>query len=412
MSEGPGVTRSDAGQASVEHVGLMVVVALLIVVGGAMVWAPSIGNAVHSGIRQALCVAGGDRCADFHVQRPCLVRSREDSSSDGVRVLAFRIGKDQMILREEHSDGTVSVTRHNGVEGGVGLSLGGSLTLGRRRNGKGGIDVSAEAQVEGRLLAGRGNRWDAPDGATADRLIRRLVELESFDEMHRVIKGERELGVRDPDVEIVTIGVTGSISGEVSGPLEISAPGSGFFGLEGKGTRDRRTGNYTVSLGLSGDVAAALDGPIGLQLDGEIQGDGVAEIVMDRDLRPLELRFAGAVGTRAGTRRREAQVRLDVTRPELRERVKALLGAVAGVRPRAAVAAAGELGRWAGREGWIDLREYRTDTVEDGTDADLGLGLRLGLTDTERHETWEMTGARTRPPGGVWETRPDCPRVV
>jgi len=386
----------------------MIVVAALLVVGGAMVWAPSISNAVHSGIRQALCVAGGDRCAAFHVQRPCLVRRSEDRTANGVRLLVVRVGRNRMLLREEHSDGTVSVTSHKGGEGGVGLSLGGSVRLGRRRNGKGGIDVSAEAVVEGRLLAGRGNRWDLPDGASADRLIRGLVERE----LPGPLRDGRAPDVRDPDVEIVTIGATGSITGEVSGPLDVSAPGSGFFGLEGSGSRDRRTGEYTVSLALSGEAAAALDGPIGLQLDGDIQGDGVAEVVMDRHLRPIELRFAGAVGADAGTRRREAQIRLDVTRPELRERVGEMLRAASRLRPRAAVAAAGELGRWAAREGWIDLREYRTDTVEGGSDVDLGLGLRLGLTDTERHEAWEMTGARTRPPGGVWETRPDCPRVA
>jgi hypothetical protein len=155
-------------------------------------------------------------------------------------------------------------------------------------------------------------------------------------------------------------------------------------------------------------VAGDLAGPLGLRVGGGLEVEATATVVLDRTGRPVELRLLGRRATRGEERRRDVQLRVDLTRPEAARGLRGLLdGLAAGDGGRAREAAAA-LGRWAVEEGWVDEREYRTASETEGVDTELALGLELGVRDQDTHSTERLVAARTRPPGGLWEGRTDC----
>ncbi|MDO9406813.1 hypothetical protein [Patulibacter sp.] len=396
MSRTPSSHRGDAGQASVEHAALVALV--LVVLTGAVAVASGLGaagvvNAVHSGIRRAICVAGGDGCAPFHVQPPCAVALDEDATSKGLSLGIWRLGKDRSLAIERRSDDSVLVTAYDDLEGGVGSSVGLRFGIGRSGSGDDDGPFSATAGVEGRLRGGWGRSWEFPDRAAAEAFLRRWGAGEP---------------VRAPDVDRVRLRATAGGSAEASGPAGLEASARVLQGLEGEGTRDRRTGRTTISLAVSRAAAGDLAGPLGLRLGGAVELEPSATLITDGDLRPRELRLVGSLTTRDGTRRRDVQLRVDLTRPEIAQGLGGVLHALAHGDADGTRAAAGRLGRWAADEGWVDQREYRVAREEDGPDVEIGLGFRLGFRDRDSHSSERLVDARTWPPGGLWEDRTDC----
>lgn len=406
--------RGSSGQASVEHAAIVLVVLLVLGVGATIAGGASIVNAVHSGIRRAICVAGGERCAPFHVQQPCLVARDDRQQSSGASFLAFRIGGSEGLTVERRSDGTVTVTAYRDLEAGVGLSVGAGFGLGRTADGDGELvaaagngraSFEASAGVEGRLRGGWGRRWELPDERAADDFLRRYVAMRRA----ALPGGDRDAGgVRSPDVERVRFGADGSVSGEVSGPLGLAGSARAMAGLRGSGARDRRTGRTTVGVAVPAAIAGALAGPLGLAVEGDLRVEASVALVLDRELRPEELRLLGRATTAGDTREREVQLRLDLTRPELAREVGVLLRGLRGGDSAAARGAAARLGRWAAAEGWIDEREYRVETTGTGREGELALGLRLGFHERDQRSRATLVTARSRPPGGIWEAREDC----
>lgn len=393
--------RGECGQATVEHAGLVALVLVVLtaaVAVAAEVRGEGIVNAVNSGVRRAICVAGGDDCADFHVQRPCAVAVDERGTSKGVSLGIWRVGKDRSVAVERRSDGTVVVTEYDDVEGGAGLSAGLRFGKGRVTSDDEGEErktggVTATAGFEGRLRGGWGRSWELPEGPAARELVRRLQAGEP---------------VRRPDVDRVRIGASATGSVEASGPLGIDATGSVLAGWAGEGTRDRRTGETTASLAISRAVAGDLSGPLGLRLGGALELEPSVTVVTDGRLRGRELRLAGRLTTREGTQRRDVQIRIDMTRPQVRDGIGGVLRGLVRGDLGGSAAAAATLGRWAVDEGWVDEREYRTTSTTDGTDLEVALGLKLGFRDQETASTERLVSAHTSPPGGLREDRTDC----
>lgn len=386
----------ERGQASVEHAAVVVLV--LVVLAAAVAVASGLHgagvvNAVHSGVRRAICVAGGDDCADFHMQQPCTRSVDEDVSSTGVTLGIWRVGKDRALTVERRSDGTVVVTAYDDVEGGVGASAGLRFGIGRSSGGDVAESFEASAGVEGRLRGGWGRSWELPDEPSARAFLRRWAAGDP---------------VRTPDVDRVRLHGSTGLSGTLSGPGGLEGTGDLLRGLSGEGTRDRRTGRTTLGLALPRSVAGDLAGPLGLKLGGDVALEPSLTLVTDARLRPRELRLVGTITDRDGSRRRDVQVRVDLTRPEVGQ---GLSGVVQGLgfrdvaRTRAAAVA---LGRWAADEGWVDQREYGVSSASSGPDVELGLGVRLGFRDRDEHRSERLLRARTKPPGGIWEDRTDC----
>ena len=144
-------TRTTAGQATIEYVAAIALVAAILVVAGPAVGAPDIGKRVVGKMRLALCVVGGDVCSDKMAKEaglaPCPMKS--DQTGREVSVTAFSIevggGRD--------ADGHAALGR-DGRRRPDGERLG-------RRGGRGGL--------RGRLGARCGSR-SGVDGAARDRV--------------------------------------------------------------------------------------------------------------------------------------------------------------------------------------------------------------------------------------------------
>lgn len=397
-----------SGQAGVEHVALTAFVAL--VLGGAVVAAGGLGagivNAVHSGIRRAICVAGGDRCAAFHDERPCVVRRDDRRQSKALSVVFLRVGARVGVVREERSDGRTTVTVHDDIDAGATLGIGAELALG------GGRSVELSASAAGGVRGGWGRSWTLDRPEDADRLLRQLLDGRgSPGALRGIERGIDGLIARNvlplPDVEGVRLGR------ERSGRAALQAPGIDldaelFEQLEGEVLRDRRSGQLTVALTLAPDVLARLAGPMSLELDGQLAGDVRVAVTLDRDRRPLELRLLGALRTAEGARREQAELRVDLTRPQVGHALWGLLGAVRHGAPGRAVQEAAALGRWAAREGAIERRTYRVAERQSTRGGGLALVAKLGYETKDAASEWRLERASTKPPGGIWEQRVDC----
>lgn len=398
------------GQAGAEHVALVALVVL--VLGGAVAAAGGAGlgagivNAVHSGIRRAICVASGDRCAAFHDERPCVVRRDDRRQSKALSVVFLRVGARVAVVREEWSDGRTTVTVHDDIDAGATFGIGAELGL------PGGRSVELSASATGAVRGGWGRSWTLDRPEDADRLLRQLLDgRESPGALQGIERGIDGLIARNvlplPDAEGMRLGR------ERTGRAALQAPGvdldAEFFEqLEGEVLRDRRSGQVTAALALAPDVLARLTGPMNLELDGRLAGDVRVAVTLDRDWRPLELRLLGALRTAEGTRREQAELRVDVTRPQVGQALRGLLGAVRRGAPGRAVREATALGRWAAAEGAIERRTYRVAERQGSRGGSLAVGAKFGYETKDAATEWRLERASTKPPGGIWEQRVDC----
>src|SRR4051812_43571703 len=148
------------GQASIEYLGVVALVAL--VLGGLAAPAlagQDVAGAVLAQVRRALCVVSGGDCEQD--RRPCPVGTHGVHESQHVNVGFLRYGQDRLTLREARSDGTVAVTELRDHRFGVDVGVGVDAHAGA---------FSFGASVRGALLArlGSGSTTIYPSEAAAD----------------------------------------------------------------------------------------------------------------------------------------------------------------------------------------------------------------------------------------------------
>lgn len=406
--------RSTRGQATVDYVALIAVLAILFGAGLAVagVGAPSVINAVAGQMRHALCLVGGGPCPDRRSQ-PCVVASARDSRRFAVSVVIVRVDSDHYLLREEMSDGSVRLTVSDGGAGGVEVGAGARATAtdGGRRKGR---SAEARAGIQGTV------RWEkvyvAKDRRAADAIERALRERRTPTAKPREVfyeGGSRLLGRAD-----VSKGGAGASLESLSQVM-----------LGGR--RDKRTGETTIGLGARhsrwGAVTIALGGPAGSD-----RGNAGLTLKLDRGGKPIELAFTAAgtldggaglspslqraLGGAAkgrtaggsasasgvGGRRWEISARVDLRDPLVSAAWKRFK------RHPTSGDAIGALGTALRDQGSIDARVYRTSSTSDGAAAGVSLGVRVGGEYEHTVENSRLLGASSRPSGGLWETRVDC----
>src|SRR3954447_2070414 len=142
------------GQASVDYVALVALVALVLGAAAALAAATGIGESVGAAMRRALCgdtggvaarrralcVATGGSCG----AHSCVVASRREVSSGEFDVGVARVGTEETILREERADGTVALTLIRARAGGPQTGIGAQAQLGI---GEHEFAVGAEARL-------------------------------------------------------------------------------------------------------------------------------------------------------------------------------------------------------------------------------------------------------------------------
>src|SRR3954462_13825584 len=99
--------RCQRGQATVDYIALIAIVAVLIVAATGLAGggAPSIVNGVVGGLQKALCVVSGRACPVL-AQQPCVDSSDRRAIHAAVSLAVFRVDKDHVFIRENMSDGT------------------------------------------------------------------------------------------------------------------------------------------------------------------------------------------------------------------------------------------------------------------------------------------------------------------
>ena len=402
--------RCSRGQATIDYLALVaVVVALMgLALGAASAGATGVVNAVAGQIRHALCLVGGGPCPDLR-SRPCAVASRRDTRHMAVSVLVVRIDHDRYVLREEMSDGTVRLTvAAAGVLGGeVGVGAGATLTADGHRRG-----MKTEARGGAGIVAGAGRVYVARDAREAAAIMRALRA--GSDPPAAVRERLLEGGIR----ALGTVGVGSALAG---------ASLRGLSSMVAGVRRDERTGEVTVSLSGGGSawgaLTVALDGPVGSGERALTMG-----LTLDRRRRAKELSIAASVALAAGEalppsiarvlggesawaarmaargrgRRVEIAGRLDLRDP---------LVAAAWRRFRDDPARGDTirgLGEAIRDRAHLDVRAYATDVTSDGAAAGVGAGVQVGGEYDHTVETSRLLTARSRPAGGLWETRLDC----
>ena len=397
---------SQRGQATVEYVGLIALVAALLVTGGLMAFGPALTERVVEGFRRALCAVTGAACEPG--REPCVVASEEVRDRGEVTALAVRVGRDHAVLRERRSDGSVLVTVIDGVDAGVqgALGLEGTLRAGRRR-------LAVGRALRGALIAegGGGRTWLARDAREADAIVAAIGSdgrLRWLTAPYRAVGG---LGLREePEAAEVYLqgGVRAKGDGELSLPgldAQLHAVVAGAGGVRW----NRHSGEATFYLTRSGELAGQLASGLG-DVAGGVRGEGRLALTLDRRGRPLRLSALGAYERPDGRdrgRRTELEATLDLRDPAHAAAVRALLPGLATGRTGRGVALYGLLALLRA-EGRTDRRVYATARDEAGLGGRLTAVGTLGAQALRSATGTRLLDAASRGPGGPWLRRDDC----
>lgn len=392
---------SARGQATLEYLAVIALVAAILVLGGALAHAPAVGREVVAQMGRALCVVrGGDCDAD---REPCPTGWREDGRSWRAEVAVLRLGRGRMLVRETRSDGTVVVTEARETKGGV--ELGEAMRLGF-------VDLELRAALL--ASAGAGHTWVLPDGGAADRLVTALAAGR---------RGARSVAAPTASFgEDAPVGAEAAIAALMGGlGAEAGLTAQHLRGLR----RDHATGRTTVYLRRTLEAHGAARLVAGERgRSAEVRAGGAEElaVTMEADGRPVSLVLlrvqpggrvppeaaaaAGLLPARRVGRTVVLERRLDLGDPESRRVAAAYL---AGRRGPAAAGADRALQEQFDARAVVHVRVFDVDRHEGGGGAGLRFGgLHLGGSIGTVRERGRLVGAVTRDGAGGWSRRDDC----
>ena len=421
------VTGQERGQASLEYVGLVAVVAIALAAMAVLVPRPA--HRMLAIVEQALCTGLGRACEiggeESLALAPCPVRRSTADAAVRATVMSVMVGGGRSALVEERSDGTAALMLADrgqlGVEGGIGATF---ATDGPSR----GARAEASAGLEGGV--GRGYEF-----ADVEEALRFLEEHGgSGASLGGVsgcvlcdLAGIGSAGHPEPDFTYL----------EGGGVVRVGAEGgAGPVGAEGRalaaGAQGRRvdhhSGEVTTYYRVRGDAAADLGGP--LAWTGGVGVDSRLEYTAAADGTPLRLMVRS---TRSATGRRGLALRgqgrgalvrgaaahgdlveevaiLDLDERADREAALAFIESLDSVAGRLELPARAQaLGRRLHRAGESEVRRFSMAAAESELSADAALGLKLGGGVERLATARTLTSARTRPAGAtLFLDRTDC----
>lgn len=412
--------RGARGQATVDYLGVVLVVALVAGAAAALLATTDLGERVVAAFERALCVVTGGPCDE--VSSPCVTSSVEHARGTRVNALIFRIGHRWAELREHHPDGTVAVTLVDSGEEGLDFGTGIGAQV---RWGKVGWAVGAELRAAVLAEQASGRVWTVRDDDAATRLVGRVTRADITRHPRPGIAGAPAMAplpleVHAPEPE-ETFAERGTSVG-VDWQSRVSAHG---FLARAYGQRVvRSSGRRTIYVRAEESGAAGL--ALGTQVSGS--GKGAREerygITFDRQRRPLDFEvlsafdLSGSVALSSQLGRAlgpslaagehvETEQHLDLTDPENARLVELYLRAF-GTRAGLGVAAHALRDRLE-RGGTTRVRVYDTNgTVHEvGGQARIGgvgIGGQTGTAVTSEH----LVSAVVRVRGGAWHADPTC----
>ena len=168
---------SERGQATLEYVGVIAVVVLVVAVGSVAMSAPGYVNATVGGVRKALCIVTGRECRSLE-ERPCVVRSRSNDKTVSANIAFIRLQDGRLLLQERLSDGRIRITVTDKAKTGgeLGIGVGADVNLGPLK-----LDASLQANATLLGLYGRGKTYVVRDAGQAQRLVARIEDDDAPD---------------------------------------------------------------------------------------------------------------------------------------------------------------------------------------------------------------------------------------
>jgi len=382
--------RSRDGQAAADYAAvLLVVVAVLLV--GAAVAVPGVGERVIAAVRTGICIVGGDICRSSDARAaglaPCMTSSRETGSESAVTVLSMRVGEDGRWTVAVQSDGSAVVTRTDGK------SLGASVGVGLEYSPIG-LDVGVDGNVG--VVRRSASTWRFRDLPAARRFLDLALGPEPF-AVDRIAPDERW--------EAFGGGAEGTIGGSVSREVgaanvsvdgEIASAGGGAAaeGLVGRRMGGGRTTWFFRNTLEDPHVYASL--PTWASASGTSR-EAMIEFTTDAS-GPRELLIRSARS--GGDRVEEVTARLDLRDPDIRARVS-------GGPPWPPAAVRG-LARLAVERGVVERQRYAVDDRSDDFSLAGKVGLAFGVEHTRVDVRSRLAEAEVWIAGAGPRRREDC----
>jgi hypothetical protein len=400
----PRAIQQEGGQASLEWLAVVALVATLLGLGAALAQAGYVGRRVTRELARAICIVGAGDCA--RDREPCVVGSQAGGQAVAVDLGIVHLGEDGLALVERRSDGTVAVTVQKGRALGLQAAggLGGQVHLA-------GLDVEIGGEVEASLIArlGHGRTWIVGSEAEAAHLLDHLGDAPEPDVVYRDGAWLSSLGATVGADALVQLGV---------------AHGGLTFSREAGARTDRRTGHHTIYVQSSWSGDIEVPGVLGVSggRAGEVYAVELAATGRPLDLRVIAAgRFAGSrdlpgvaqpvAGLLAegpvADRVYEVTGHLDLTDARNLAAARELLDAVA--RRRATARPSQALRRRIDEQGTVEARvlEQQASADDQGAGFVLG-GVRVGGTAHVDRRTQRLVAATSRGLDGQWLPRTDC----
>jgi hypothetical protein len=426
--------RDQRGQAAVEYVALVAIVAVVLLSAVALTEG-GVADRLLAGIHRGLCAVTGERCprpgTDRFVLRPCPVARRERRERLGETIASVKLGSSGTLAIVRRSDGSASVTLADGSTAGIEGELGAHIGVGRMRLG-------ADARGSGGVTWSAGRTWDFASVAAARHFAARFGSKATIggklaDNVRSVcsflcalVGWNPHARPPKPDEVFTEGGPTASLAatlGEGAANLDASAV---------LGRRRLRNGETTWYLRLAGAGSGALAPPLNA-LALHAGGNAVLAYRLDPAGHPLDLTVSAAAEGSAGIALAaggegaagvtahvgaalagrggliEADARLDLVDPANRAAARRLLASLTdpGSLPDAPVATTALANRVA-QQATIDLRAYALQAAASGIDAAVGLGIEVGGGFERSTRGATLVDALTRLPGMPFLPRSDC----
>jgi hypothetical protein len=203
-----------AGQATLEYIAAVALLAALFLVAAPAVGAPTSARGVADAFRHGLCVVGGDICGQGDARRaglpPCPLKSDLTGAEGSVTAFSVELGGKWTLTVTPRSDGSVAVTRTGGGSAGFAgaTKLGGSAGPVRFEGG-------GEGAIRVRVQAARG--WVFRDAAAAKRFLEHATRHSFDDDRWPPAWQSGEVGGEGSGSLVVSAGDQGGDSGQVGG---------------------------------------------------------------------------------------------------------------------------------------------------------------------------------------------------
>jgi hypothetical protein len=159
--------RSTSGQASVEYVAVVAIVAIVFAVAGSFtLQGRAIAAATVGQLKRGLCIVEGHDCPEEHP--PCQVSSASMSDDWQVDIAFVRLGAGRSAIVEHKSDGQILVTLADHMDLGATGGFGANLKIGDK------IAFGGEVRAAALASLGHGTTYRVADDRTAGELIRTM----------------------------------------------------------------------------------------------------------------------------------------------------------------------------------------------------------------------------------------------